>query len=80
MRVNIENLVIGSALAVASSVLLPIAKQLVVPLVSSTDGSMDIPGKVKSFVQFAREEVEDIYAEAQYERLKRQLDHEISSL
>ena len=40
-------------------------------------GVLSIADFTKSALQFAREEVEDILAEAEFERLKKQVDQEI---
>jgi hypothetical protein len=78
---NIEKIIIGAALVAASSVILPIAKKTLRPLLANglTAGE-GLMHRARSYVQFAKEEVEDIVAEAQFERMKKQLDKEISSM
>ncbi len=71
-----ERIIVGAALVVGSTVLLPIAKE--------TLGAAAQAGKrAWSGVRFEwkriREEVEDIVAEAQFERMKHQIDREIRS-
>ncbi|WP_261301801.1 DUF5132 domain-containing protein [Paenibacillus andongensis] len=78
---NIDKIIIGSALAVAASALLPIAKSTLRPLAAAgMQGSGGLLHQARSLLQMAREEVEDIVAEAQFERMKKQLDKEIASL
>jgi hypothetical protein len=78
---NIEKIIIGAALVAASSVILPIAKKTLRPLLANglTAGE-GLMHRARSYVQIAKEEVEDIVAEAQFERMKKQLDKEISSM
>jgi hypothetical protein len=59
MERNVERIIIITALVVAASSLLPIAKKT---------------------LRVARDEMEDIFAEAQFERMKKQLDKEIASV
>ncbi|MET3211183.1 UNVERIFIED_CONTAM: exonuclease VII small subunit [Paenibacillus sp. PvR008] len=78
---NIDKIVIGTALAFAASALLPIAKTTFRPLAEAgMQGGVNLINRGKSYIQLARQEVEDIVAEAQFERMKRQLDQEISLL
>jgi len=81
LQKNIEKILIGASLAFAASALLPIAKSALRPLVSGGNpAGTDLLERAKSMLQVAREEVEDIFAEAQFERMKRQLDKEIALL
>ncbi|NRF90864.1 DUF5132 domain-containing protein [Paenibacillus frigoriresistens] len=78
---NIDKIIIGSALAVAASALLPIARSTMQPIAAAgVQGSNSLLQRARSLLQMAREEVEDIVAEAQFERMKKQLDKEIASL
>jgi PHD/YefM family antitoxin component YafN of YafNO toxin-antitoxin module len=75
---HVQKVVAGIALAVAAPVLLPVAKNVLQPLaVLGKKGAGNLVDRAKYAVQIAKEEVEDIVAEAQFERLKRQLDREI---
>lgn len=74
----VERVIIGAALTMAASVLLPIAKKAIPALVQTGRSEMGgLAQRTKSMIQMAREEVEDIVAEAQFERMKRSLDAEI---
>lgn len=74
----IEKVIVGAALTMAASVLLPIAKHSLPVLVQSgRRGVGELTSRTKSMIQVAREEIEDIVAEAQFERMKRQFDQEI---
>lgn len=76
---HMEKIITGAALALAASALLPIAKTTLRPLaLSGLEGVSTLVNRTKSAMQIAREEVEDIIAEAQYERLKKQLNREIA--
>jgi hypothetical protein len=71
---NMDKIIIGTALTIAASALLPIAKSTLQPIAAA--GFQ----RARSFLQIAREEVEDIIAEAQFERMKQKLDKEIEML
>jgi hypothetical protein len=76
---NLEKIVTGAALAAAASALLPIAKTTLRPMaMSGMEGVLALVARTKSILQIAREEVEDIIAEAQYERIKKQINKEIA--
>ncbi|MBD0384239.1 DUF5132 domain-containing protein [Paenibacillus sedimenti] len=78
---NIDKIIIGTALTVAASALLPIAKSTLKPIAEAgMQGGAGLFQRARSMLQIAREEVEDIVAEAQFERMKRQLDKEIALL
>jgi hypothetical protein len=78
---NMDKIIMSAALAIAASALLPIAKSTFRPLVANgLEGGLGIVNRARSFIQIAREEVEDIIAEAQFERIRRQLDKEIASV
>ncbi|MGW8957922.1 DUF5132 domain-containing protein [Paenibacillus sp. NPDC055715] len=78
---NFDKIVIGTALAFAASALLPIAKTTFRPLAEAgMQGGANWVNRGKSYIQLARQEVEDIIAEAQFERMKKQLDQEIALL
>ncbi|KZE72432.1 DUF5132 domain-containing protein [Paenibacillus polymyxa] len=81
MQTNFEKIVIGTALAIAASALLPIAKTTFRPIAEAgMQGGTSLLNRGKSYLQLAREEVEDIIAEAKFERMKKQLDQEIALL
>jgi len=78
---NIDKIIIGTALTVAASALIPIAKSTLQPLAAAgMQGSAGLLQRVRSALQVVREEVEDIVAEAQFERMKRELDKEIAMM
>jgi hypothetical protein len=78
MEKNMEKWLVGAALAAAASTLLPIARQTLRPLaVSGIQGALGLADRAKSIVRVMKEEVEDIVAEAQFERMKKQMDQEI---
>jgi hypothetical protein len=75
---HLEKIVIGAAIAVAASVLLPVVKTTLRSLAQTgKDEGIDLVEKMKGAVQTVREEVEDIIAEAQFERMVQKMDREI---
>ena len=79
MRINsVEGIVTGVGLALAASVLLPAAKRVARPLaIAGVQGAVALRDQVKSGVSYIKEEVEDIVAEAQFERLRNSIDQDI---
>lgn len=78
---NLDKIIIGTALAIAASALLPVAKSTLRPLAANgRQSGVNLINRARSFVQMAREEVEDIIAEAQFERMKKQMDRDIAWL
>jgi hypothetical protein len=76
---NLDNIIVGAALAAAASTLIPIAKSTFGPLAASgLLSGAGLMNHARSWIQKAREEVEDIVAEAQFERMKKQMDEEIA--
>jgi hypothetical protein len=76
---TVERVVVGAALVIGASVLLPIAKTTL--SAAANAGGRTLSGAIsglRSGMQLAREELEDIVAEAQFERLKKQMDKEIT--
>lgn len=72
------SLITGAALGLTATVILPIMKSTLQTLaVTGIRGAMDLADSTKSTLKFAREEIEDIIAEAQFERMKNQLNEEI---
>jgi len=80
LQKNLDKIIVGAALAAAVSALLPIAKSTFRPLLASSETGSGIMNRARAMVRIAREEMEDIVAEAQFERMKKRLDQEISSL
>lgn len=74
----VERLFVGAALTVAASVLFPIAKTTLPVLAQSgRRGLGELTSRTKTIIQLAKEEMEDMVAEAQFERMKHHLDQEI---
>ncbi|BCG58302.1 DUF5132 domain-containing protein [Paenibacillus sp. URB8-2] len=77
---NPDKLIVGTALAFAASTLWPIVKNTLKPLAETgTQGATGLTGRIQYALQIARDEIEDIVAEAQFERMRKQLDKEIST-
>jgi predicted glycoside hydrolase/deacetylase ChbG (UPF0249 family) len=73
---RIEKLTVISGLTLALSALIPVAKTTLVTLMGK-EGAKKLVIRAISVVQYAREEIEDIVAEAQFERIKKRVAHEI---
>ena len=76
---NIEKLIVGAALAYAASTLWPIMKNTLQPLAENgIQGASSLTNRIQYGLQIARDEIEDIVAEAQFERMKKKLDQDIA--
>lgn len=77
---NAEKLIVGAALAFAASTLWPIVKNTLKPLAETgMQGTAGLTGRIQYAFQVARDEIEDIVAEAQFERMRKQLDRDIAA-
>ena len=73
-----RSFIMGGALILAASALTPVIGNTLRPLmIMGVRGALHLIDNTKSAVQYAKEEVEDIIAEAQFERAKTQLDKEL---
>lgn len=78
MNFTLEGMATGLGLALAATVLLPVAKAVARPLVTAgVQGVAAVSSTVKNGVTYVREEMEDIVAEAQWERMKQNIDQDI---
>ena len=83
MLKNIEKtgLITGAALGLTATAILPIMKSALLTLgIIGVRGTISLVDSTKTTIKLAKEEIEDIIAEAQFERMKDQLDKEISLL
>ncbi|MHB1653358.1 MAG: DUF5132 domain-containing protein [Desulfitobacteriaceae bacterium] len=72
------SLLTGAALGLTATTLLPVLKTTLRALtIVGVRGAIDLADSTKSTLKLAREEIEDIIAEAQFERMKNQLNEEI---
>ncbi|HJV45523.1 MAG TPA: DUF5132 domain-containing protein [Bacillota bacterium] len=75
---QIEKVIVGAAFTAAASVLLPILKETLPPTIrAGREGLNSLVHRGKDSLMYIREEIEDIVAEAQFERMKKQMDREI---
>lgn len=65
---GIQRVIVGSALVIATSALLPIAKEVLRPV------ARDLSRQMKFLLVSAKEGIEDVVAEVKFERMKAQLD------
>jgi hypothetical protein len=75
---KLEKLTVISGLTLAMSALIPVAKTTLVTLMG-TEGAKKLVTRAISVVHYAREEIEDIVAEAQFERIKKRVAHEFDN-
>ncbi|WP_141432061.1 DUF5132 domain-containing protein [Bacillus sp. 03113] len=68
---NIQRIVVGSALALATTALLPVVKKTLRPIVR------DMSRQMKYFIVVTKEGLEDIAAEVKFERMRKSLDKDI---
>jgi hypothetical protein len=61
---GLQRVIVGSALAIATSALVPIAKQTLKPIVGNLSKQM------KHFLVSTKEGIEDMIAEVKFERIK----------
>ncbi|WP_410511131.1 DUF5132 domain-containing protein [Paenibacillus sp. BR2-3] len=77
---NTEKLIVGTALAFAATTLWPIVKNSLKPIAESgIQGTAGLTGRIQYALQVARDEIEDIVAEAQFERMRKQVDRDIAT-
>lgn len=75
---SVEGIVTGLGVALAASVLLPVAKSVARPLAAAgVQGAAALRDQVQSGLSYLKEEIEDIVAEAQFERLRDSIDQDI---
>lgn len=70
MQRDIQRVIVGSALVLAASAVLPIAQKTIRPIVR------DLSRQMKFLMVSAKEEIEDIVAEVKFERMKQQLSEQ----
>ena len=74
-------LITVAALGLTATAILPIMKSSLLTLgIIGVRGTISLVDSTKTTIKLAKEEIEDIIAEAQFERMKDQLDKEISLL
>ncbi len=68
---NLQRIVIGSALALATTALLPVIKKTLRPIM------LDLSKQMRYLIVATKEEIEDMAAEVKFERMRKSLDNEI---
>jgi hypothetical protein len=77
---QLEKVIIGATLAAAASVLVPIFKSTLPPLIrAGREGVEELAERTRGSISYVREEIEDIVAEAQFERMQKKFEREIAS-
>jgi hypothetical protein len=69
---NLQRAIVGSALLIASTALIPIARRTLRPVIG------DLSRQMKYLIVSGKEGLEDMVAEVKFERMKKQLDKEMS--
>ncbi|MDQ0199111.1 DUF5132 domain-containing protein [Neobacillus ginsengisoli] len=68
---NLQRVVVGSAIAIAATALIPVIKETLRPI------ARDLTRQMKYFVVITKEGIEDLAAEVKFERLRKSLDNDI---
>ena len=68
---GLQRVIVGSAIIIASTALLPIAKQTLQPVVRGLSRNM------RYLIVSTKEGIEDIVAEVKFERMKKQMDNDM---
>lgn len=68
---NLQRIVIGSALALATTALMPVIKKTIRPIM------LDLSKQMRYLIVATKEEIEDMAAEVKFERMRKSLDKEI---
>jgi hypothetical protein len=68
---NLQRIVIGSALALATTALMPVIKKTLRPIM------LDLSKQMRYLIVVTKEEIEDMAAEVKFERMRKSLDKEI---
>lgn len=72
---SLEGMLTGVAVTVAASVLYPVLKKTAAPLMEAgKEGAAELTHQIKSGVATMREGIEDLVAEAHFERMKQAVD------
>lgn len=71
IQTNLQRVIVGSVLVIATTALIPIARQTLRPMVK------DLSKQMKFFLVSAKEGIEDMAAEVKFERMKKQLDQDV---
>ncbi|WP_051348790.1 hypothetical protein [Peribacillus kribbensis] len=69
---NIQRLVVGSAIAIATTALLPVVKKTLSPIVQ------DFTKQMRYLMVTAKEGIEDMAAEVKFERMRKAIDKELA--
>lgn len=77
-NLTLEGILTGIGLSLAATVLLPVIKNTARPLtLAGIQGATLLGNEIKSGISYIKEEIEDIIAEAQFERMKKSIDKDI---
>lgn len=68
---NLQRVIVGSALVIATTALIPIARQTLRPVMR------DLSKQMKYFLVSAKEGLEDMAAEVKFERMKKQMSQDM---
>ncbi|AIE60746.1 hypothetical protein [Bacillus methanolicus] len=68
---NLQRIVVGSALAIATTALIPVVRNTLRPII------WDLSRQMKYLIVTAKEGIEDMAAEVKFERIRKSLDKDI---
>ncbi len=76
---SLESIAMGVGIGLLATILLPVLKKQIRPATGAVaTGATALTQGVRKWYEVTKEEIQDIVAEAQFERMKRSLDQEIS--
>ncbi len=76
--ITIEGLLLGIGIGILGTMLTPLVRQRFKPAADAVTGGLSALGEsAKKWSEVAKEEVQDIVAEAQFERMRRTIDRDI---
>ncbi|MBC8081011.1 MAG: DUF5132 domain-containing protein [Gorillibacterium sp.] len=79
LKRNTEKFIVGTTLAFASTTLWPIIKESFKPLAETgMQSAAVLTTRIQYALHLAKEEIEDIVAEAQFERMRKMVDQDIA--
>jgi hypothetical protein len=78
VKLNAENVLAAAGLTLAASVLVPMLRDVAGSMGSGAlEGAVGMTGRARKGWSFIQEEVEDFFAEVQFERMKNRIHREI---
>lgn len=78
---SMESIVIGIGIGLFATILIPVLKKQLKPASAAVaTGALAMSESARKWIEVAKEEVEDVVAEAQFERMKRKIGQELENI